>query len=46
MLIEPESYWDPTIQPEKYSFVDFAIAEGYSVSYYDRLGVGKSTKYV
>ncbi|KFY84988.1 hypothetical protein V500_08808 [Pseudogymnoascus sp. VKM F-4518 (FW-2643)] len=38
-----KSYWDPTISPEKYSFVDFAVARGYSVFTYDRLGVGKSS---
>ena len=37
------SYWDPSISPTNYSFVDFAIASGYSVFYYDRLGVGKSS---
>ncbi|PVH74517.1 alpha/beta-hydrolase [Cadophora sp. DSE1049] len=37
------SYWDPEVSKEKYSFVDWAIARGYSVFYYDRLGVGKST---
>ncbi|SPO00266.1 uncharacterized protein DNG_03111 [Cephalotrichum gorgonifer] len=38
------SYWDPEIQPERYSFVRHATARGYSVLYYDRLGVGKSTR--
>ncbi|KAF4637400.1 hypothetical protein G7Y89_g690 [Cudoniella acicularis] len=37
------SYWDPSISPEKYSFVDWVIARGYSVFFYDRLGVGKSS---
>ena len=37
------SYWDPEIQPEKYSFAGFAIAEGYSVFFYDRLGISKSS---
>ncbi|KAK5164586.1 uncharacterized protein LTR77_009792 [Saxophila tyrrhenica] len=37
-------YWDPAIQPDKYSFVDFAIERGYSIFFYDRLGVGKSSK--
>ncbi|KAL2060027.1 hypothetical protein VTL71DRAFT_9849 [Oculimacula yallundae] len=37
------SYWDPEVSKEKYSFVDWVIARGYSVFYYDRLGVGKST---
>ncbi|KAE9375040.1 alpha/beta-hydrolase [Stipitochalara longipes BDJ] len=36
-------YWDPSISPEKYSFVDWAITKGYSVFFYDRLGVGKSS---
>lgn len=36
------NYWDPYIQPEKYSFVDFAISKGHSVFYYDRLGLSKS----
>ena len=36
-------YWDPEIQPEKYSFVDFAISKGYSVFFYDRLGISKSS---
>jgi len=36
------SYWDPEIEPEDYSFVDFALAKGYSVFFYDRLGVGHS----
>ncbi|CZR53610.1 uncharacterized protein PAC_03490 [Phialocephala subalpina] len=38
------TYWDPSIQPEKYSFVDYAIAKGYSVFYYDRLGVAGSSE--
>ncbi|KAI9695059.1 MAG: hypothetical protein M1820_008952 [Bogoriella megaspora] len=33
------SYWDPPIQPEKYSFVDYAIERGYSIFFYDRLGM-------
>lgn len=36
-------YWDPDIQPDKYSFVDFAISKGHSVFFYDRLGLSKST---
>lgn len=40
------SYWDPNIEPEKYSFVDFAIARGYSIFYYDRLGVSRSSPFV
>ncbi|TVY22612.1 hypothetical protein LHYA1_G008564 [Lachnellula hyalina] len=37
------TYWDSGFQPEKYSFVDYAISQGYSVFYYDRLGVGSSS---
>lgn len=37
-------YWDPEIEPSRYSFVDYAIKEGYSIFFYDRLGVGKSQK--
>ncbi|KAH7370902.1 Alpha/Beta hydrolase protein [Rhexocercosporidium sp. MPI-PUGE-AT-0058] len=37
------NYWSPEIQPEKYSFVDFAISRGYSVFFYDRLGVSGSS---
>lgn len=40
------SYWDLPVESEKYSFVDEAIAQGYSVFFYDRLGVGKSQRYV
>ena len=36
------SYWSPDYEPEKYNFVDYVINEGYSVFYYDRLGLGKS----
>ena len=39
-------YWAPTIQPEKYNFVDFAISHGYSVFFYDRLGVSGSSVFV
>ncbi|PMD47059.1 hypothetical protein L207DRAFT_606113 [Hyaloscypha variabilis F] len=37
-------YWDSGIQPANYSFVDFAVSQGYSVFFYDRLGTGESTK--
>jgi hypothetical protein len=39
----PTSYWDFQYQPSNYSFVDFAIAQGYSVFFYDRVGAGEST---
>ncbi|RDW65739.1 alpha/beta hydrolase [Aspergillus mulundensis] len=37
-------YWDAGLQPEKYSYVDAALAAGYSILTYDRLGVGSSDK--
>lgn len=41
-----DRYWHPSYEPGNYSFVDFAIGQGYSVFYYDRLGLGKSQRYV
>ena len=37
-------YWDPAINPSEYSFVDAALAAGYSILTYDRLGTGLSDK--
>lgn len=37
-------YWDPAIDPSQYSFVDAALAAGYSILTYDRLGNGLSDK--
>jgi pimeloyl-ACP methyl ester carboxylesterase len=37
-------YWASTYKPEEYSFVGHALDAGYSVFYYDRVGVGKSPK--
>ena len=37
-------YWDPAINPSEYSFVDAALAAGYSILTYDRLGTGLSEK--
>ena len=37
-------YWDPAINPSEYSFVDAALARGYSILTYDRLGTGSSDK--
>ncbi|KAI4213274.1 MAG: hypothetical protein LQ351_004015 [Letrouitia transgressa] len=37
-------YWDPAINPSEYSFVDAALARGYSILTYDRLGTGLSDK--
>ncbi|KAK4188449.1 Alpha/Beta hydrolase protein [Podospora australis] len=35
-------YWDPELDKKKYSFVEWALSQNYSIFYYDRLGVGKS----
>ncbi|MCJ1311359.1 hypothetical protein MMC25_005030 [Agyrium rufum] len=37
-------YWNSPYRPEKYSFVDYTVSNGYSVFYYDRVGTGQSTK--
>ncbi|KAJ7640336.1 Alpha/Beta hydrolase protein [Mycena polygramma] len=40
-----KTYWDPTLPGgEQYSLVQAALAAGYSVFHYDRLGTGQSTK--
>ncbi|KAI9757587.1 MAG: hypothetical protein M4579_003399 [Chaenotheca gracillima] len=36
-------YWNSAYEPEKYNFVQFAIDQGYSVFFYDRIGTGKSS---
>ncbi|KAK0666498.1 alpha/beta-hydrolase [Cercophora samala] len=36
------TYWDPQLDKETYSFVDWVLSKGYSIFYYDRLGVGES----
>ncbi|KAL7943705.1 Alpha/Beta hydrolase protein [Trichoderma barbatum] len=44
-IIESKLYWRPNFAgSEKYNFVDAAIAQGYSVLSYDRIGVGSSPK--
>lgn len=44
-IIESKLYWRPNFDnAEKYSFVDAALAAGYSVLSYDRIGVGSSSK--
>ncbi|KAK0625970.1 hypothetical protein B0T14DRAFT_471472 [Immersiella caudata] len=37
-------YWDAEVKPEQYSYVNAALAEGYSIFTYDRLGTGGSSK--
>ena len=44
-IIESKLYWRPNFPgSQKYSFVDAAVAKGYSVLSYDRIGVGSSAK--
>ncbi|KAF2092483.1 alpha/beta-hydrolase [Rhizodiscina lignyota] len=44
-IIESKKYWDPDfLGGDKYSFVKAALAAGYSVLSYDRIGVGTSSK--
>lgn len=38
-------HWNSAYRPEEYNFVQWAISKGYSVWFYDRLGVGGSEKY-
>lgn len=37
------SYWNLPYDPDEYNFVDFATQKGYSVFFYDRLGLGESS---
>ena len=37
-------YWDVTVNSSEYSYVDAALAGGYSILTYDRLGTGSSDK--
>lgn len=47
LIVILDRYWQPTFHhARKYSFVDAAIAAGYSVLNYDRIGVGSSSKSV
>ncbi|PVH97460.1 alpha/beta-hydrolase [Periconia macrospinosa] len=44
-IIESKKYWNPDFPGgEKYNFITAAIATGYSVLSYDRIGVGSSSK--
>ena len=40
------AHWNSPYKPDEYNFVQHAVAQGYSVFFYDRLGCGASTKYV
>lgn len=44
-LTYSHSYWNTPYEPDNYNFVQYAVNKGYSVFFYDRLGVGGSTKY-
>jgi pimeloyl-ACP methyl ester carboxylesterase len=37
-------YWASSFEPENFSFVQHALTDGYSIFYYDRLGVGLSSR--
>ena len=37
-------YWSSRWKPDEYNFVQYALARGYSVYFYDRLGCGTSSK--
>ncbi|KAK6067981.1 hypothetical protein SCUP515_09894 [Seiridium cupressi] len=37
-------YWDSEYRPERYSYVDAALSQGYSILTYDRLGDGQSSR--
>ncbi|KAH6651997.1 alpha/beta-hydrolase [Truncatella angustata] len=44
-IVESKGYWRPNLDnASQYSLVDAAIAAGYSVLSYDRIGVGSSSK--
>lgn len=44
-IIESKLYWQPNLSDStEYNFVDAAVAAGYSVLNYDRIGVGSSSK--
>ena len=37
-------HWNSAYKPDEYNFVQYAIQQGYSVFFYDRLGCGASSK--
>ncbi|KAK5117500.1 hypothetical protein LTR85_008885 [Meristemomyces frigidus] len=41
---QARTHWNSPYKPEEYNFVQWAVAEGYSVWFYDRLGNGQSDK--
>ncbi|KAH8929273.1 hypothetical protein BT69DRAFT_1345952 [Atractiella rhizophila] len=41
---EVEAEYEVSYQPEKYSYIDYATSQGYTIFAYDRLGLGRSEK--
>ena len=41
---QARSHWNSPFRPEEFNFVQFAISQGYSVFFYDRVGQGSSQK--
>ncbi|KAH6896501.1 Alpha/Beta hydrolase protein [Thelonectria olida] len=41
---QARTHWNSAYEPDDYNFVQHAISKGYSVWFYDRLGVGESEK--
>lgn len=41
---QARSHWNSPFRPEEFNFVEFAISQGYSVLFYDRVGQGSSQK--
>jgi hypothetical protein len=39
-------YWSLVFDPIQYNFAQYAVGKGYFVFFFDRLGVGTSTRYV
>ncbi|MCJ1393959.1 hypothetical protein MMC18_006836 [Xylographa bjoerkii] len=38
------SYWNIGYEPDTHNFAQFAVSQGYSIFFYDRLGVGESER--
>ena len=41
---QARTHWNSAYEPDKYTFVQHAIDQGYSIWFYDRLGTGESEK--
>lgn len=42
-VLNHDRYWDVQVEPEEHSYVDAAIAKGYPILMFDRIGTGKSS---